>query len=169
MNLIENHKPIIGVMGGASVNRDAEKTACELGVLIAENGWILLNGGRNAGIMRASAKGAKSGGGLTIGILPGSSKSEANPFIDIPIVTNMADARNLINVLSSDVVVACPGSVGTVSEIALALKNLKPVILLNFDPGNIFAEYIREGILIKVETPAQCINKIKDILSGRDV
>jgi len=78
----------------------------------------------------------------------------------------MADARNLINVLSSDVVVACPGSAGTVSEIALALKNSKPVILLNFDSGSVFAEYEREGLLYSTVSPAQCVNKIKDILSG---
>ncbi len=167
--MLNDRKSIIGVMGGASATPDVVKAAYELGVLIAENGWVLLNGGRNAGVMRASAEGAKSRGGLTIGILPGSSKSGANPFIDIPIVTNMADARNLINALSSDVLVACRGSAGTVSEIAMALKNLKPVILLNFDPGNIFADYIREGLLIKVETPSQCIDKIKDILSGRDI
>jgi len=153
-------------MGGANVSKAVEKTAFELGALIAENGWILLNGGRNAGVMRASAQGAKSKGGLTIGILPGSSKFEANPFIDIPIVTNIADARNLINVLSSDVVVACHGSAGTISEIALAVKNLKPVILLNFDPGSGFAEYTKNGLLLSADSPVQCIEKIKDILSS---
>jgi len=153
-------------MGGANVSKAVEKTAFELGALIAENGWILLNGGRNAGVMRASAQGAKSKEGLTIGILPGSSKFEANPFIDIPIVTNIADARNLINVLSSDVVVACHGSAGTISEIALAVKNLKPVILLNFDPGSGFVEYTKNGLLLSADSPVQCIEKIKDILSS---
>ncbi len=168
MTLIDNRKPIIGVMGGANVTKHVKKAAFELGAMIAENGWTLLNGGRDAGVMRASAEGAKSKGGLTIGILPGSSKFDANPFIDIPIVTNMADARNLINVLSCDVVVACSGSAGTISEIAMALKNLKPVILLNFEPGSVFAEYEREGLLSSVQSPAQCIVKIKEILSGRD-
>jgi len=160
--------PIIGVMGGASATKQVEKAAYELGALIAENGWILLNGGRDSGVMRASAEGAKSRGGLTIGVLYGNSKSDANPFIDIPIVTNMADARNLINVLSSDVVVACPGSAGTVSEIAMALKNSRPVILLDFDPGHVFAEYERQGLLSSAGSPAQCVDKIKEILSGQN-
>ena len=163
----KDRKPIIGVMGGASATKQVEQTAFELGEKIAENGWILLNGGRDSGVMRASAEGAKSRGGLTIGILYGSSKSDASPFIDIPIVTNMADARNLINVLSSDVVVACAGSAGTVSEIALALKNSRPVILLNFDPGPVFAEYERQGLLFSAGSPAQCVNKIKELLSDQ--
>jgi len=160
-------RPVIGVMGGARVTPEISKTAFELGALIAANGWILLNGGRDAGVMRASAEGAKSKGGLTLGILPGNTKYEANPFIDIPIVTNMADARNLINVLTSDVVIALPGSAGTISEIALALKNAKPVILLQFTPGNYFPEYEENGLLISTATPAECIEHIREIISRR--
>jgi hypothetical protein len=78
--------------------------------------------------MEASAKGAKQAGGITIGILPGDSDSEANPYIDIPIVTAMGNARNAINVLTSHVIIAIEGSYGTLSEIALALKCRIPVI-----------------------------------------
>jgi len=157
-------KPVIGVMGGASVSPDVEKMAFELGALVAAEGWILLNGGRDAGVMRASAAGAKSKNGLTIGILPGASKSDANPFIDIPIVTNMADARNLVNVLSSDVVVACPGSAGTITEVAMALKNGKKVILLQFDLRNAFALFAENSRLEYVDNPKECVEKIKRIL-----
>ena len=162
---MENRRIIIGVMGGADVSVETEQLAFELGALIAENGWTLLNGGRNAGVMRASAKGAKLKGGLTIGILPTGNKKDANPFIDIPIVTNLSDARNLVNVLSSDVVIACPGSAGTITEVAMALKNNKLVVLLNFDLRLVFQEYVKNGLLKYTDSPAECIKIIKQILT----
>ncbi len=154
-------KPIVGVMGGSKVDRRTQDMAFEFGALVAENGWILLNGGRDAGVMRASARGAKSKGGTVIGVLPGTQKFRANPYIDIAIMTGMGDARNVINILSSDVVVACSGGAGTLSEIALALKNQKPVILLNFDVGPVFGD---EGI-DKQTTPAGCIDAVKKCLA----
>jgi uncharacterized protein (TIGR00725 family) len=78
--------------------------------------------------MEAASKGAKEGGGITIGILPGDRETDANPYIDIPIVTGMGNARNIINVLTSHAVIAIEGSYGTLSEIALALKCRIPVI-----------------------------------------
>ena len=157
-------RPIIGVMGGAQVSDLDYQLAYELGALIAEHGWILLNGGRDAGVMRASAEGAKSRGGTTIGVLPTASKNDANEFIDIPIATNLADARNLINVLSSDVVVACPGSAGTLSEVALALKNDKHVLLLRLDVGGAFEHYRNQGKLLNVSTAQECVEKIDRLL-----
>ena len=151
-------------MGGARVSPEILDMAYEMGALVAGQGWIVLNGGRDVGVMRSSAEGAKGQGGLTIGILPGSSKWEANPFIDIPIVTGLADARNLVNVLSCDVVIALPGSAGTVSEVALALKNGKPVVLLRYDIEDIFKEYSVVGLLHKADTPMECIAEIHKIL-----
>ncbi len=115
-------KIIIGVMGGGSASDKNMENARQLGRLIAESGWVLLNGGRNAGIMEASARGAKEAEGLTIGILPDKNGSRASNYIDIQIRTGANDARNYYNVLSSDVIVACNGRAGTISEISLALK-----------------------------------------------
>jgi len=78
--------------------------------------------------MEASAKGAKETGGITVGILPGDSAAEANPYIDIPIVTDLGNARNAINILTSQVIIAIHGSYGTLSEIALAMKCRVPVV-----------------------------------------
>jgi predicted Rossmann-fold nucleotide-binding protein len=75
----------------------------------------------------------------------------------------MGDARNNINVLTSTIVVACPGGAGTISEIALALKNEKQVILLNFDTGAIFEDYRGRGLLFTVETPDEAIETIKSL------
>lgn len=165
MNAVHSRIPVVGVMGGAKVNRAVERKAFELGAHIAEHGWILLNGGRDAGVMRASARGAKSRGGTTIGIVPGASKQEANPFIDIVIVTHLADARNLINVLSSDVVVACPGSAGTLSEIALAVKNNIPVVVLAIDENPCLRNCGLIPEPIYTQTVAECIAQVEHILS----
>lgn len=148
-------------MGGARVAKEVLDLARELGERIADQGWALLTGGRDAGVMRAAAEGAKSRDGLTIGILPGDSRDEANAFIDIPIVTNLGDARNVVNVLSSDVVVALTGGAGTLSEIALALKSGKKVCLLNRSWCDLFATYEKAGQIHRVETAEQCISWIR--------
>ncbi len=152
---------IIGIMGGGSAETDDLDKACRLGALIAQNGWHLLNGGRDAGIMAASARGAAESGGLTIGILPDNNDHQASPHIAIPIITGMGNARNCINVLSSDVVVACPGGSGTLSEIALALKNKKPVITMGFCLEAIPGIDINRSILYAADTPEDVINIIK--------
>ena len=125
-------KVLIGVMGaGKLANPKDIEIAYQLGKLIAENGWVLLTGGRQAGVMDAASQGAKAGGGLVVGVLPSNNTAGMSKAVDIPIVTDLGNARNNINVLSSDVVIACGISLGTASEVALALKNDKPVILLN--------------------------------------
>ncbi len=119
-----------------SGNTDAD-IAVDLGKAIAENNWVLISGGRNSGIMDAVNRGAKQAKppGLTIGILPGDDKKKLSNHVDVAIITDMGNARNNINILSSDIVIACGvGGAGTASEIALALKSGKDVILLNASP-----------------------------------
>lgn len=152
---------IIGVMGGGSTDVQHIENAYRLGTLIAENNWILLNGGRNVGIMEASAKGASENGGLTIGILPDNNSGNVSRHIHIPIYTDMGNARNNINVLSSDIVVACPGGAGTISEIALAFKNQKHVICMNFDIGTIFYKY--KKFIHHTNKPEKVIEIIKSL------
>lgn len=122
---------VIGVMGAGDLTTDEDtELAYQLGKLIAENGWILLTGGRKVGVMEAASQGAKAGGGIVVGILPGNNKLEMSDAVDVAIVTDLGNGRNNINVLSSDVVIACGMGLGTASEVALALKNNRPVILL---------------------------------------
>jgi uncharacterized protein (TIGR00725 family) len=120
-------------MGPSAGGKAIEDTAFELGELVAREGWILLTGGRAAGVMDAASRGAKSvRGSITIGILPDDCRTpDVSSSVDIAIFTNMGDARNAINVQSSDVVIACgAGTPGTLSEVALALKAEKHVVLL---------------------------------------
>lgn len=120
----------IGVIGSSQSSPELYSLAEDVGRLIAEAGAILICGG-GTGVMEAASKGAKSAGGTTVGILPGTSENEANQYVDIPIITGMGHGRNIINVRSSDVVIAIGGGYGTLSEIALALRINKPVIGLS--------------------------------------
>jgi uncharacterized protein (TIGR00725 family) len=120
-------RPRIGVMGPSTCPVHVQDLAYTLGRLIAEAGGLLICGG-GTGAMEAAARGAREEGGITVGILPGPTSSEANPYIDIPIVTDLGNARNVINILTSQVVIAVGGAAGTLSEIALALKCGTPVI-----------------------------------------
>ena len=101
--------------------------AAEVGRLLAERGAVLVCGGRG-GAMEAACRGAKEADGLTVGILPGSDRSEANPFVDVVLPTGLGEARNALVVGAADVVIAVGGGYGTLSEVALALKAGKRVI-----------------------------------------
>lgn len=102
--------------------------------MIAERGWALITGGRNEGVMNAANDGAKTAkDSLTIGILPNRITDVARA-VDVAIITDVGEARNNIIVLSADVVIACGvDDAGTASEVALAIKNGKPVVLLGPD------------------------------------
>jgi len=123
-------KRIIGVIGASRADGKELELAEQTGKLIAERGAVLVCGGLG-GVMEAAARGAKSAGGLTIGILPQSTKEMANNYIDVPIATGFGEARNVIIVRSADAVIAIGGEYGTLSEIAFALKMGKPVIGIN--------------------------------------
>jgi uncharacterized protein (TIGR00725 family) len=118
---------IIAVIGGRNVDVSLLREAEKVGELIAINNAILVCGGLT-GVMEASAKGAKSKGGLTIGIIPQGHKKEVNEFIDVSIVTGMGIGRNVIIARTADALIAVGGEYGTLSEIALALQLEKAVI-----------------------------------------
>jgi uncharacterized protein (TIGR00725 family) len=157
----QRRKRVIGVMGGGSADAASEQMAEDLGRGIAEAGWALLTGGRPAGVMLAASRGACEAGGLVIGVLPDASPQAANDFVHIAIATGLGDARNLVNVLSADVVVACAGGAGTQSEVALALKNGRSVIGLGFDPGPYIAPYEATGQFVHAVDPSQAIVQIR--------
>jgi uncharacterized protein (TIGR00725 family) len=145
------------------IDRQTLEAARILGRLIAEQGWVLLSGGRDSGVMKAVNEGAKQiSGSLTVGILP-SLETRPSPHIDILIMTDMGNARNNINVLSSDIVVAVgQGGAGTASEVALALKAGKKVILLDADLlTRSFFQALRKNLVLVAQTPFEVISLIK--------
>lgn len=152
-------------VGEKATSNDLEN-AFKLGQMIAQQGWVLLTGGRKAGVMDAASQGAKSVNGLTIGILPGKDDRGISEAVDIAIFTDMGNARNNINVLSSDVIIACGIGAGTVSEIALALKINKKVILLNEDEeSKVFFKKLSSDNVYIVGNVEAAISKVKAILT----
>ena len=117
---------IIAVIGGDPAPPEALVQAEAVGMHIALSGATLICGGRG-GVMEAASKGASDYDGVVIGVLPGSDKSDMNPYVTIPIVTGVGGARNLIIALTADAVIAVDGGYGTLTEIGFALQHGKPV------------------------------------------
>lgn len=159
-------KIIIGIMGpGNKATAKDLANAYEIGKKSAQKGYVTMTGARAMGVMDAALKGAKEAGGETLGILPNHTKDGASPYADILVITGMLSARNNINVLTSDVVIACGLEPGTLSEIALALKADKKVILLSENAkGNAFLSELAAGSLFLAATPDEAMAYVQKIL-----
>jgi uncharacterized protein (TIGR00725 family) len=120
----------IAIAGGKECDAKTYAIAEEVGRCVARERAVLICGGLG-GVMEAAAKGAKDIGGLTIGILPGRNKNEANQYIDIVVATGVGFARNLATACSCDGMIAIDGKFGTLTEIAYALDASKPVAMIN--------------------------------------
>ncbi len=159
---------VAGVMGpGEGATEEDVRTAYELGALIAREGWVLLTGGRAAGVMDAASRGAKSALGIVVGILPGAGTESMSDAVDIPIITSMHEARNNINVLTSRILFFVGMNAGTASELALALKSQRPAILVNQDPLVIrLFSTLGMQFLQTVPDAATAVQLAKDLLAG---
>lgn len=155
-------KTIVGVMGpGTPKEQKVLDDAYKLGKLIAQKGGVLLTGGTAEGVMEEANKGSSENNGPTLGIIR-NSKTKISEFVDIPVITDVNEARNNINVLSSDFVIACGTGLGTMSEIALALKNNKKVLLLNqVEESKSFLKIFNDSNLFFVETPEEAVDFIE--------
>ena len=125
-----NQVKFVAVIGGGECSPQEAKFAEEVGRELARRGAVLVCGGLG-GVMEAACKGARKENGMTIGILPGDSRHQANPYVQIPMVTGMGYARNVIVVKSAQATIAVGGSYGTLSEVSHALQHGIPVIGLN--------------------------------------
>jgi uncharacterized protein (TIGR00725 family) len=161
-------KIVIGVMGPREGNPEETRAAFELGRLIAKEGWLLLSGGGNEGVMDAVNQGAKQEGGTTIGIIWRENNLDTSEAVDIAIVSGMGSARNNINVLSSDVVIACGLGAGTASEICLAIKAGKPVVLLCQDEiTEKFFTMLKKDLVFPADSPQKAIEVAKKLLPSK--
>lgn len=122
------------VVIGSSDEAPCSDETYEIGRFIARNKCILISGGRG-GVMEKVSRGAYDEGGIVLGILPGSDFNAANDYCNIVIPTGIGYARNIINILSGDVIIAIGGKSGTLSELAYAWQYGKPVILCTFSGG----------------------------------
>ena len=123
--------PYIAVVGPSAATAKEGLAAREVGRLLAEAGAVVVTGGHQ-GVMAAASHGAAEAGGVVVGILPGTDRAEANPWVTVAIPTGLGELRNGLVVRASDAVVAVGGSWGTLSEVALALRTRVPVIALGF-------------------------------------
>ena len=146
----------ISVIGGHKVDARVAQLAYQVGEMVARLNAVLVCGGLE-GVMTEAARGAKEGGGLTIGLLPGKEKQDANAFIDIALPTTIGYARNAMVACSAHVIIALPGSHGTACEISYGLVYNRPVI----DLGN----WKIKG-MIKVKDITAAEEKIRNILKA---
>ena len=156
---------LISVIGrGYGASSHAMELAEEVGRLLAERGATVVCGGLN-GVMEAACRGAKSAGGTTIGILPGSDPTAANEWVDIPIPTGLGYARNILVVKAGAAVIAVAGAYGTLSEIGHSLAEDKPVIGLEtweLDPPD-----GTNDRMIRASNPEDAVDKAMAIAQGK--
>lgn len=138
----------LGVIGAGSADGELAALAQKVGSLAAERGWTVICGGMG-GVMAAASEGAAKAGGLVVGILPGPSREEGNPFLGVALATNMGHGRNAIIAQSADVLIAVGGGHGTLSEIALGLKMGKPVVSLE--------SWCPDGNVTRVESAEEAV------------
>ena len=151
------HVAVIGPGDGATARDIAD--ARSVGALCAAHGWIVLTGGRNAGVMAAAAEGASSAGGVSVGVLPGANRNDAAPSLTVSLPTGLGEARNAVLITAADAVVACGMSAGTLSEIALAIQARRPVALLGVDA--VFLAGLGRGVMLTADSPEAAVEWIE--------
>lgn len=156
---------IIGVIGGSVASPEVQQLAEEVGAEIARSGAAVVCGGMT-GVMESVCKGARKEGGLTIGIIPSDNKSDANPYVQIPIVTGMGMGRNVMLVKTADAIIAIGGEFGTLSEIAHALNIGKKVVgLRTWKLEKAHTKPIPN--LIEVDTPKKAVAFALELISAQ--
>ncbi len=162
---------VISVIGASEIDEDTEKKAIEIGRQLARNKLAVSCGGLY-GVMEAVCKGAKEEGGLTIGIIPYKEKSAANKYIDIAIPVPFSQGRNIVVVLSGDVIVAIAGKAGTLSEISFAWIYGKPIVALTGVDGwssKIAGQKLddrRTDLIHGAKTPKEVVDKVLELLNS---
>ncbi len=157
-------KKFVAVIGGGQPSREEARLAEEVGRELARRGAILVCGGLG-GVMEAACKGASSEGGTTIGILPGDDSQAANPYVQIPIVTGLGYARNMVVVKSAQAVIAIGGSYGTLSEISHALQSGIPVIGLN--TWSLSRNGQQDNSIIPAQNATEAVDKALDLATSQ--
>ena len=162
--------PIIGVICGSKPPKHYLPIGEQVGELVAKEGYWIICGGLG-GLMEAVCKGASKHDGFTIGVLPGTSVTDANPYISLPIATGVGYARNSIIVMTADVLVAIDGAEGTLSEMCYGIVYGKPIIAISLesDPvpmGGIMVHKRDSAGFVVVETAKDAIGRVKEILDA---
>lgn len=142
----------VSIIGSGRTDEATADLAEAVGRSVADRGHEVVCGGRG-GVMAAACRGAVSVGGRTIGILPGTERSDANPYVEVAVATGLGDIRNALVVLNGDAVIAVSGGPGTLSEIGLAMVYGRPVAgLSTFEVDGVEAVATPEAALDYVES-----------------
>ena len=157
-------RPYVAVVGGGRAGAWDLAAAETTGAELARRGAVVVCGGLG-GVMEAACRGAKAGGGTTLGVLPGDHRGEANSFVDVAVVTAMGEGRNVIVVRTADAVVAVGGEYGTLSEIALALALAKPVVGLG--TWGLAAPDGRADAVVRANSPEEAAQTALRLVSQR--
>lgn len=165
-------KGIIGVCGGSIINNDVYEIVEQLGTEIAHQNYLVVCGGLG-GTMEAVCKGAKAGGGTTIGIIPGSTKEFANKYVDIIIPSGLGEGRNLLVVQTADGIITVSGGAGTLSEMAFAWRLKKPIVALSSTGGwsaKLATKQIdatRDDFILDAHTPKEAVTKLIQLVDTK--
>jgi len=145
----EQRRPVIGVIGDGQPGSERERMAAEVGAALARAGVHLVCGGLG-GCMAGASRGYKeaNGAGICLGILPGTSRKEANPWVDLAIPTGVNSAQGALVTMAVDAAIVLGGGGGTLSEVGLLLRDGKPVVALDGTGGA--AELVGGRLLGKV-------------------
>ena len=157
-------KKFVAVIGGKQPSKEETRMAEKVGRELARQSATVICGGLG-GVMEAVCKGASLEGGVTIGILPGENRQAANPYVQIPIVTNMGEARNVVIVKSAQAVIAIGGSYGTLSEIGHALRNGVPVVGLN--TWSLSRNGRTDDSIIPAQNPIEAVNTALSLITDQ--
>ncbi|MBN2351516.1 MAG: TIGR00725 family protein [Spirochaetales bacterium] len=156
----------VAVIGGGEADEASAALARETGRLVAGEEWVLLNGGLG-GVMEAASQGAAGADGTVVGLLPGTERSDGNPYLTLALPTGLGHVRNTLLVTMSDAVIAIAGSFGTLSEIAFARIRGKPVVGLAV-PEQAGMTAGGEPLFTAVAaTPAEAVTRVKEMLTRR--
>ncbi len=156
---------MIGVIGASKANDELCALAEKVGEEIALRDSIVLSGGLT-GVMEAVCRGARKRGGVTVGIIPSDCKDDANEHVQIPIVTGLGVARNVVIVKTADVLIAIGGQFGTLSEMAHALNMGKTVIALRSWEIDKLSRGELSG-LVKVDDPVDAVAAAFDAIKAK--
>jgi uncharacterized protein (TIGR00725 family) len=155
----------VAVIGPDPGTGEVQAACEEIGRLLARAGAIVVTGGLG-GSMEAASRGAAGEGGVTLGILPGRSRKEANPYLTVSVPTGMGEGRNVLNVRAADAVIAVAGEFGTLSEIAFALKSGVPVVGLRTWELTKRGQALDDPI-VRVETPEEAVREALRLAAAR--
>ncbi|MEM7550736.1 MAG: TIGR00725 family protein [Bacteroidota bacterium] len=161
-------KPQISVIGDSNPSQETYNAAYQIGKLLAKMGAIVITGGK-LGIMEAVAKGVDEENGVSVGILPSSSKDESNFYNTIVMPTDMGHARNALVVLAADIVIAMGGGAGTLSELSFGWIYNKPILTLkgyggwSDEFGNFKVDGKREDYIVECKSMAVLKKEIEKL------